>query len=90
MVEIAWAAIKKKFSHYREKYYRLKSRLGPRKAIVGIANRIAKAVYRIIKHGESYKELGEGFLDKKDRHRKIDNLRKQARKLGYVLAPAQG
>ncbi len=62
MVEIAWAAIKKKFSHYREKYYRLKSRLGPQKAIVAIANRIAKAIYRIIKHGESYKELGEGYL----------------------------
>jgi transposase len=89
MVEVAWAAIKKKFSFYREKYYRLKSRLGPRKAIVGIANRIAKAVYRIIKHGESYKELGEGFLNKKDRQRKIDNLRKQAKKLGYVLVPAR-
>jgi len=90
MVEIAWAAVKKKYSHYREKYYRLKSRLGPKKAIVAIANRIAKAVYRIIKYGESYREIGEGFLDKKNRHRKIDNLRRQAKKLGYILVSARG
>jgi transposase len=89
MVEVAWAAVKKKYSHYREKYYRLKSRIGPKKAIVAIANRITKAVYRIIKHGESYKEFGEGYLNKKDRQRKIDNLRGQAKKLGYVLVPAR-
>lgn len=89
MVEIAWAAIKKKQSHYREKYYRLKSRIGPKKAIVAIANRIGKAIYRIIKYGQSYKELGEGFLDKKDRQRKIDNLRRQAKKFGYGLIPVR-
>lgn len=89
MVEIAWAAIKKKSSHYREKYYRLKSRLGPKKAIVAIASRITKAVYRIIKHAESYKELGKGYLDEKDRRKKIDNMRRQAKKLGYSLIPAQ-
>jgi len=89
MVEIAWAAIKKKSSHYREKYYRLKSRMGPKKAIVAIANRITKAVYRIVKHAESYKELGKGYLNEKDRRRKIDNLRRHAKKLGYSLVPSQ-
>ncbi|MDR3714086.1 MAG: IS110 family transposase [Puia sp.] len=89
MVEVAWAAIKKKGSYYREKYYRLKSRIGPKKAIVAIANRITKAVYRIIKHGESYRELGECCLNDNDKRRKLDNLKRQAKKLGYVLVPSR-
>lgn len=85
MVEIAWAAIKKKESYYREKYYRLRSRLGPKKAITAIAHRIAKAVYHIIKQGERYKDLGQDYLDKKRKHRSLVNLVKQANKMGYCL-----
>ncbi len=57
MVEIAWAAVKTKDTYYRDKYYRIRARLGPRKAIVAIAHRILKAIFAILKHGEEYKEL---------------------------------
>lgn len=85
MIEIAWAAIKKKESYYREKYFRLRSRLGPKKAIVAIAHRIAKAVYHIIKDRERFKELGMDYLDIKRKHRSLINLTKQAEKMGYTL-----
>jgi transposase len=88
MVEIAWAAVKTKGTYYRDKYYRLRSRLGPRKAIVAIAHRILKALFAIIKHGESYRELGEEYLAKKNTKSRVSILRKQARKLGYDLVPA--
>ena len=88
MVEIAWAAVKTKGTYYRDKYYRLRSRLGPRKAIVAIAHRILKALYAIIKHGESYRELGEDYLAKKNRKSRLSILRKQAKKLGFDLVPA--
>jgi transposase len=87
MVEIAWAAVKTKGTYYRDKYYRLRSRLGPRKAIVAIAHRILKAIYAIIKHGEQYKELGEEYLAKKNAKNKIAILKRQAKELGYQLAP---
>ena len=67
MIEIAWAAVKTKRTYYRDKYYRLRSRLGPRKAIVAIAHRILKALFAIIKHGESYRELGEDYLANKNK-----------------------
>jgi len=87
MVEIAWAAVKTKGTYYRDKYYRLRSRLGPKKAIVAIAHRILKAIFAIIKHGEDYKELGEDYLAKKNSKSKVSILRKQAKKLGYELVP---
>src|SRR3990172_1037515 len=51
LIEVAWASVKKKDSYYRDKYYRLRSRLGSKKAIVAIAHRISKAIYHIIKFG---------------------------------------
>lgn len=87
MVEIAWAAVKTKGTYYRDKYYRLRSRLGPRKAIVAIAHRILKAIYAIIKNGEEYKELGEDYLSKKSARNKVTVLRRKARELGFDLVP---
>ena len=85
MVEIAWAAVKTKGTYYRDKYYRLRARLGPRKAIVAIAHRILKAIYAIIKHGEEYKELGEDYLSRKNAKSKIAILKRQAKEFGYSV-----
>jgi len=89
MIEIAWAAIKKKASYYKEKYYRLKARLGAKKAITAIAHRIAKAIYHVIKDEQSFRELGEDYLNKTNKHKKINKLRKHARKLGFELIPLE-
>jgi transposase len=89
MIEIAWAAIKKKDSYYREKYYRLRSRLGPRNAITAIAHRITKAVYHIIKRGERYKDLGQNYLSNLHKHNNLSSLVKQAAKMGYELVPIE-
>jgi len=87
LIEVAWAAIKKKDSYYRDKYYRLKVRRGPKKAIVAIAHRISKAIFHIIKHGESYKERGQQWLDHITKKRITYRLKRQAKQLGYDLVP---
>lgn len=89
MIEIAWAAIKKKNSYYKDKYYRLKSRRGAKKAIVAIAHRIAKAIYNIIKYGAVFEDLGEDYLINKNKSKRINNLKKQAQLLGFDLIPAK-
>jgi transposase len=89
LVQIAWAAIKKKGSYYKAKYYKLKSRRGARKAIVAIAHRIAKAIYSIIKNGDRYKDLGEEYLSKPNKQRVLKNLTKQAEELGMKLVPCE-
>jgi len=85
MIEVAWAAVKKKGSYYRDKYWRLRYRLGPKKAIVAIAHKIIKALYAIIKKGEKYKELGEDFLAERSKKQKMSKVRREAKELGFKL-----
>jgi hypothetical protein len=85
MIEVAWAAIKVKASYYRDKYYRLKTRRGPKKSILAIAHRLMKAIYHIIKHGARFHDLGEGFLTQKYAPVKLARLKKQAHQLGFDL-----
>jgi len=87
LIEVAWAAVKKKGSYYRVKYFKLKARRGPKKAIIAIAHRISKAIYNIIKNGERFKDLGENYLTVQTRQRAINNVKQRAKQLGYELVP---
>lgn len=87
MIEIAWPAIKKKGSYYRAKYYALRARLGPKKAIVAVAHRILKAIYHVIKYNTPFKDLGEAYLLEKNKDAKIRYLTRQASLLGFELVP---
>ena len=87
LVEVAWAAIKKKGSYYKDKYYRIRGKLGPKKAIVAIGHRIAKAIYHIIKYGSRYQELGDNYLVEHNKAAKLRYIKKQAELLGHELVP---
>ena len=87
LVEIAWAAVKKKGSYYKDKYYRLRGRLGPKKAIVAIAHRIAKATYHIIKDRVQFKDLGDKWLSEQNKEAKLRYIKQQAKLLGHQLVP---
>jgi transposase len=90
LVEVAWAAVRKKGSYYKDKYYRLKGRVGPKKAIVAIAHRIAKAIYHIIKNGVEFKDLGEQYLAEQNKEAKLRYIKKQAALFGHQLVPITG
>lgn len=85
MIEVAWAAIKKKGSYFKDKYYRLKARRGAKKAIVAIAHRILLGIYHVIKDGVEFRDLGEDYLKHRNKTLKIAHLRRQAQSLGYEL-----
>lgn len=87
MVEVAWAASQTNNTYYQDKYYRLKTRRGHKKALVAIAHRILNAIFHIIKYGVRYKELGMDYLDKKTKTAKLNRLHKQAESLGFKLIP---
>jgi transposase len=88
MIEIAWGAVRKKGSYYREKYYSLRARKGAKKAIVAVAHRILKAVFHVLKFDKPYQELGEAYLIQLNNKARLHSLHKQAAKLGYTLVPA--
>jgi transposase len=85
MVEVAWAATKKKGSYYKDKYYRLKARRGAKKGLIAIAHRLLKVIYYIIKYGDKFKDLGEDYLDKQNSTKKVSILKRKAELMGYEL-----
>jgi transposase len=85
MVEVAWAAIKKKDSYFKDKYYRLKARRGAKRAIVAIAHRILIGIYHVINDGVEFHDLGASYLTERKKTQKISYLRKQAQLMGYKL-----
>lgn len=87
MIEVAWAAVKKKGSYFKDKYYRLKSRRGAKRAIVAIAHRILLGIYHVIKDGVDFRDLGEAYLTERNKSQKVFHLRKQALSLGFDLIP---
>lgn len=87
MLEVAWAAVKKKGSYFKDKYYRLKARRGAKKAIVAIAHRILLGIYHVIKDGSAFRDLGENYLTLKNKSQKVSHLRRQALSLGFELVP---
>jgi len=87
LMEVAWAAVKKKGSYFKDKYYRLKARRGAKKAIVAIAHRILLGIYHVIKDGAVFRDLGEAYLTLRNKSQKVSHLRRQAIALGFELVP---
>jgi transposase len=67
-------------------YYRaMRSRLGPRQAIVATAHKIARTVYHLLKTHEPYREETADEYDRQRRERELKHLARRAQKLGYAL-----
>jgi transposase len=68
-------------------FRRLKARLGTPKAIVATAHKLARLVYRLLKHGEAYVAQGMAAYEHAYRDRVVRNLIRKAKELGYQLLP---
>lgn len=90
LVQAAWPASTKRNSYFRARFLRLKSRRGPKKAIVAIAASILTAAYHMLKTGAEYRDLGADHFDRLDRTRAADRLVRRLSALGYhvTLEPA--
>lgn len=64
---------------------RLKSRLGPAKAITATAHKIAKIIYNMLRYGVEYREAGQDYYEQQYQDRIIRNLKKKAEILGFSL-----
>jgi transposase len=83
--EVAWAAIHERGSIFRARYYRLKPRLGAKQALVAIMHQLLKVIYRILKTGEPYHELGADYYDRAAPQRLATRLAKRIERLGYTV-----
>ena len=70
-------------------FRRMKGRLGAAEAITATAHKLARLIYRLIKHGEAYVRQGLEAYEAKFRERKLQSLQKAARSLGFDLVAQQ-
>jgi transposase len=72
-------------SYLGAQYRRLKGRLGAPKAIKAMAGKLARILYRLLKHGQRYVDKGNDFYEQKYRAQQIKILSKKAAGLGLQL-----
>ena len=63
----------------------MKSRLGTPKAITATAHKLARLIYRMLKHGTAYVAQGLEEYEQQYQQRVVKSLSRKARDLGYEL-----
>ena len=81
----ASAAVRTKGSYYRDKYHRLRARRGLVRALLAIAHKLLIAAFHLLATGESFRDLGEGYLDQITRKRSTARLVQRLSSLGYEV-----
>ena len=66
-------------------YRRLSGRIGKAKAVTATARKIAVLFYNALRYGMAYADPGATYYEERYRQRVLDNLRRRAQSLGYVL-----
>lgn len=85
LVQAAWAAVRTKQTYLRAQFLRLKSRRGPKKAILAVAASMLTASYHILKHGVDYRDLGADHFDRRDKAKLARRLIRRLHDLGLSV-----
>ena len=68
-------------------YRRLRSRLGPPKAITATAHKLARIFYHLWTTGDAYVDMGVDAYEQKHQQRVVKNLKRRAKEMGFELVP---
>ena len=85
MVQCAWAATHARTGYLRAQFYRLRSRRGPKKAIIAVAASMLTAIYFMLRDDVDYRDLGGHYFDRSDRAKTTDRLVRRLMDLGYQV-----
>jgi transposase len=83
LVQVAWAAARKKDSYLKAQFLRLRARRGPKKAVVAVAASMLTAAYYMLRDGTAYQDLGALHFDAADKARATKSLVRRLERLGY-------
>lgn len=91
LVECAGAAVRTKGCHLADKFKRLRARLGYKKALMAIAHKLLRIIYRILGEERNYREPEPTKPDDKAKHRAIQKRIKDLQLLGFevTLTPCE-
>jgi transposase len=82
LVQGAWAAARKQDSYFHAQFLRLKSRRGPKKAILAVAASMLTDVYYMLRDGAEFHDLGGQHFVQRDKERLTKRLLQRLRDLG--------
>jgi len=84
LVQAAWAATRRKDGYFHAQFLRLKSRRGPKKAILAVAASMLTDIYHMLRDGVEFHDLGGQYFaqDDRDKERLTTRLLRRLRELG--------
>ena len=85
LVQAAWAATRKKDSYLHAQFARLKSRRGPKKAIIAVAASMLTAAYFMLRDAVEYRDLGGRYFTDRDKQETTQRLLRRLRDLGVQV-----
>jgi transposase len=85
LVESANAAVKKNDNRLAGLYYRLRSRLGHKKAVVAVAHEILKIAYHMLARGKTYEELGRDYFDRAQKEAVKSRYVRKLERMGFEV-----
>lgn len=86
LTQAAWSAARAKSGYLRAQFLRLKSRRGPKKAIMAVAASMLTAAYYMLRDDVDYRDLGDDHFDRLDKVRSAEKLVQRLRNLGFEVA----
>lgn len=85
LVTAAWAAVRKKTGYLRAQFLRLKTRRGPKKAIIAVAASMLTAVHHMLSGNMAYADLGGDHFDRRDKAKITRRLIRRLQDLGMTV-----
>src|SRR5579859_415965 len=85
LVQVAWVAARTRNTYLRTQFLRLKSRRGPKKAILAVAASMLTAAYHILNEETTYQELGSDYFERRDKGQVTRRLIRRLEQLGLSV-----
>jgi transposase len=88
LTEAAWAASRTKGSAYSAIYHNIARRRGKKRALIAVAHRLLIDIYRILKTGQPYQEIGAEVVYERSIKRREKSMIKSLERAGYTVTKA--
>ena len=85
LVQTAWAATRKKESYFHAQFLRLKTRRGPKKAILAVAASMLTDVYYMLRDGVEFHDAGDQYFVQQEKDHVTKRLLRRLKDLGVEV-----
>lgn len=85
LVEAAWAAVGDEDTAFAGRFFRLRARMGGKKAIVAVAHAMLHVIYECLSHGKTYEEMGRDYFDRVQHKVLKDRFVQRLEMLGFTV-----